>query len=655
MIIVYAGVQADEPERAQPRFPRAAEEPLTVRIRGLLQSLRPSFVVGAAASGSDIIIAEAALLEGADVCFVLPFDVGTFQTTSVEGRGQRWTARYRRLLETVGSNRITEGSLDPDDKDSYTRHNAHLIRFAQALALERGERVWALVIRPHPDDDAGSVSDDFARRAEAQGILTLDLAPLAKRPRGFVAMPYGRRFDPVVRRRYDCDPVFHRIYRPLLEDLDVDWARADLETDSGIIHAGMIEDLANSDVVIVDLATANFNVAYELGLRHVFARSSTLLVYPQLQGTRAGAAPFDINLIRIHRFERGTELTDDQSEDAIRRLRPALAEVLASRSSDSPVHEWFELGAVRGPFRRKAGQDGPVQTDLRLRKAVQSALRSASPDSMLAAASEIAGASDLSESSRIGLRIQLGNGLIREGEYDAATALLEQAEPPADSHLRRTWLQNLAMAYRRIGESSRCDPATAATCREKAQRLLSTAIQEGLGDSETYGILAGLIKRGLDNPKPVMNSPGVAGRFALMHEYYRKGFEVEPTFYTGVNLVMALRLGVRHGVLDEGAAEAEGRLQEALAVTKFLARRAAEADPADFWAAITQAELLLHECFMGRAPAAAAVAAYGKAAVLARPDQLRSAIYQLDFLQKWGDPEDVIDPIRTLFGTASVE
>ncbi|MCU1575277.1 MAG: hypothetical protein JWO93_3359 [Micrococcaceae bacterium] len=655
MIIVYAGVQADEPERMQPRFPRAAEERLAARIRGLLQSLRPSLVVGAAASGSDIVIAEAALLEGADVRFVMPFDVETFQKSSVEGRGQRWTARYQRLLQTVGSNRITEGSLDPDDKDSYPRHNAHLITYAKALARERGERVWALVVRPQPDDDAGSVSDDFAQRAEAQGILTLDLAPLAKRPRGFVAMPYGLRFDPVVRRRYDCDPVFHRIYRPLLEDLDVDWARADLETDSGIIHAGMIEDLANSDVVIVDLATANFNVAYELGLRHVFARSSTVLVYPQLQGTRVGAAPFDINLIRIHRFERGTELTDEQSEGAIRRLRPALAEVLASRSSDSPVHEWFELGGVRGPFRRKAGQDGPVETDLRLRKTVQSALRSASTDSMLAAAAEIAEASDLSESSRIGLRIQLGNGLIRESAYEAATALLEQAEPPADSPLRRPWLQKLAMAYRRIGESSRCSRATAATCREKAQRLLSTAIQEGFGDSETYGILAGLNKRALENRKPAMDNAGVRGRFALMQEYYRKGFEVEPTFYTGVNLVMALRLGIRHGVLAEGAAEAEDRLQEALTVTKFLARRAAEADPTDFWAAVSQAELLLHESFMGRIPAADAVAAYGRAAALARPDQLRSTIYQLDFLQRWGDPENVIDPIRTLFGTVTVE
>jgi hypothetical protein len=82
------------------------------------------------------------------------------------------------------------------------------------------------------------------------------------------------------------------------------------------------------------------------------------------------------------------------------------------------------------------------------------------------------------------------------------------------------------MAYRRVGESSRCEPGTAATCREKAQRLLSTAIQEGFGDSETYGILAGLIKRGLENPQPGMNSAGVAGRFALMQEYYRQGFEV---------------------------------------------------------------------------------------------------------------------------------
>lgn len=187
MIIVYAGVQADAPGRTQPRLPPSAEERLAARVRGLLHSLRPGLVVGAAASGSDIIIAEAALLEGADVRLVLPFDLATFQQTSVQDQGGRWAARYRRLVHTVGLEKISQGSLSPDDQDAYRQHNEDLIKEALTAARQRGDRLRALVIRPVPDDDASapSVSDDFAQRAESHGIPTLDLDPMGQAPPRF--------------------------------------------------------------------------------------------------------------------------------------------------------------------------------------------------------------------------------------------------------------------------------------------------------------------------------------------------------------------------------------------------------------------------------------------------------------------------------------
>ena len=82
--------------------------------------------------------------------------------------------------------------------------------------------------------------------------------------------------------------AFHRVYRPLLEDFDVDWIRADLQTDSGIIHSAMLSDLANSDLVLADLSAINFNVAYELGIRHVFASRSTVLIDPVSPPSNAG-------------------------------------------------------------------------------------------------------------------------------------------------------------------------------------------------------------------------------------------------------------------------------------------------------------------------------------------------------------------------------
>ena len=113
-------------------------------------------------------------------------------------------------------------------------------------------------------------------------MLAIDFDPLPESSRrAFVVMPYGKKKDPRVNRFLQCDPAFHRVYRPLLEDFDLEWTRADLETDSGIIHSAMFSDLANSDLVVADLSAINFNVAYELGIRHVFASRSTVLIDPE--------------------------------------------------------------------------------------------------------------------------------------------------------------------------------------------------------------------------------------------------------------------------------------------------------------------------------------------------------------------------------------
>jgi hypothetical protein len=85
------------------------------------------------------------------------------------------------------------------------------------------------------------------------------LHPVPQSPRrAFVVMPYGRKKDPRVNRFLDCDPAFHRVYRPLLEDFRRRVDQADLQTDSGIIHSAMLSDLANSDLVLADISAVNF-------------------------------------------------------------------------------------------------------------------------------------------------------------------------------------------------------------------------------------------------------------------------------------------------------------------------------------------------------------------------------------------------------------
>jgi hypothetical protein len=137
MIIVYGGCQADEPEQDTPRLASDAAEDLFGRIRGLLESLDPTTLVGALASGADLLFARAALAEGVPLEVLLPFDVATFRKASVEPAGEPWISHYDRITSTA-SVTIADDGLDRSDADIYRRHNIALLDKAEALACPDG-------------------------------------------------------------------------------------------------------------------------------------------------------------------------------------------------------------------------------------------------------------------------------------------------------------------------------------------------------------------------------------------------------------------------------------------------------------------------------------------------------------------------------------
>ncbi|MCZ4541350.1 hypothetical protein QNA14_15135 [Dietzia kunjamensis] len=633
MILIYAGSQPDSEGRAEARFPQATEDEITDRIRGLLHDLKPRLVFGALAAGADIIIAEATRKEGIPFKALLPFDADTFRETSVSGSGNRWTQRYDRLIAEVDFE-----CLDEEVQDSaYADHNAAMLDAAARIAEDEGERLWCLLIRPTPDSATkGSVTDDMASRAEGRGLLTLDIDPLAARARTFVVMPYGTKFDPVLRRDIDCDSVFRRVYRPLLEDLDLAWNRADLATDSGMIHVGMIDDLANSQVVIADLTATNFNVAYELGLRHVFARSSTVLICPKVTGYQYSTPPFDVAPIRAHGFERSLKLTDEEAERAIKALKPAFEEAVATTNSDSPVHEWFDVDVIVPPFARRSQQEADG-TELDLRDTVRKSLKSSDDAEMRAAAGLLATAI-IDEPARGALRIELAVGLIGEGDYGAALALLEIAQPESSSPLHRLWLHQTVMALRRLAERS--DNFEHDNYLKRAEDLLKLALEVGYEDSESYGIWGGLLKRRIlrGSLEPLEE----AATFELMTEYYGRGFRADPQAYTGLNYAMALRLQARKQAPTPSQIAA---LNEALIVTRFLNNIDLGRDPSNPWAIITDAELQLHTALLEGADTNAASIAYAKAGLSASTDVRKSARDQLRFLVAGGDDPSLLKPI----------
>jgi hypothetical protein len=127
----------------------------------------------------------------------------------------------------------------------------------------------------------------------------------------------------------------------------------------------MIEWIAEADLVVGDLQAGNFNVGWELGLRHLLRSGQTLLIRPD--GT---IPPFDLNALRHVGYKQDEQgVSDSAAIEAWAALAPFLASVDESKS-DSPVDAVMEVEQW-GKVRRREARDANWE---RLRKAVTAAL-----------------------------------------------------------------------------------------------------------------------------------------------------------------------------------------------------------------------------------------------------------------------------------------
>lgn len=83
-----------------------AEKDLSLMIIDHIQRHDIGFGFGALAAGSDILIAEALLEEGAELHVILPCPVKTFEALSVKPFGGEWTARYKTCLKSAASVKV---------------------------------------------------------------------------------------------------------------------------------------------------------------------------------------------------------------------------------------------------------------------------------------------------------------------------------------------------------------------------------------------------------------------------------------------------------------------------------------------------------------------------------------------------------------------
>lgn len=150
--------------------------------------------------------------------------------------------------------------------------------------------------------------------------------------KAYVIMPYGGD-DQAKAAEYNM--VYFGLIKAAVSkyDKNMDVQRQDYTSEGGHIMRNVISNIAESDLVIADLSDQNWNVAYELGLRHVMRKFGTILMCSdQTQ------LPYDIEhlnvLIYPADWKNHFEETTDQIAAAIRRA-------LAKERPDSPVFDIF--------------------------------------------------------------------------------------------------------------------------------------------------------------------------------------------------------------------------------------------------------------------------------------------------------------------------
>jgi hypothetical protein len=159
------------------RFPAAAEDKVTARIRVEVDRHPATYAYGALASGGDILWAEALLASGAELHVVLPFARDEFRETSVRSAGEGWVERFERCLAaaTEVSYATEDAYLGDDVLYRYGSELAMGLALLRARYLEADVRQLALWDRGPPMGAASTAIDVATWRA--RGLATTIVTP----------------------------------------------------------------------------------------------------------------------------------------------------------------------------------------------------------------------------------------------------------------------------------------------------------------------------------------------------------------------------------------------------------------------------------------------------------------------------------------------
>jgi hypothetical protein len=354
----------------------------------------------------------------------------------------------------------------------------------------------------------------------------------------FVAQGFGKKTDYTNGRVLDLDASY-AVIRDAVIAAGHECLRADEIVHSGTIDLPMYEQLLRADLVIADLSTYNVNAAFELGIRYGLRPHATIIVAEE-----EFKHAFDVSHIVIRRYKHlGEDIGRKEAERFQRDLKAAIAEIVGSGRTDSPVYTFLQQ--LQPPQVAVAKAAAAVEA------AVEAAVAAA-------AASPLPAGSDGEESKTCKWMLESALAKMnpphgQPSDFAGAKALLDML------HERRP--NDVFVVQQRALATYKCKQPTARDALLAAHKLLQELNPETTNDPETLGLWGAVHKRLWElDPQPDYLSESITA--------YSRGFYLKQDYYNGVNYALLLELRAlqfaRSGMRDDAVAD------------RVLARRARE-------------------------------------------------------------------------------
>lgn len=465
-----------------------------------------------------------------------------------------------------------------------------------------------------------------------------------QKPHAFVAMPFGIKAGPDGKTPVDFDTIWQKLLSEALKLAGFEAFRADKEMRAGDILVDMFQELLVADLVLVDLTVANPNVWYELGVRHALRKRGVVLTYGMLPGASPPKA-FDVYTVR----KMGYQLDADGRLDAptLEKARDDLAAMLAethassTRRKVSPVYQLLphlEQPLWKSLLMSGENESSDVFNDWLRRLSVAKRRRLPGDIMTLADETPVRALAVEGHCAAGNALMTLGQPALALEQYDRALYI------DADDLVAR---QKRLVSLGRVGRM------------EQAQVEAEALTKEHPKDAESWALLGRLEKTrwvaGWCPPGGISNeAERVAARAAASDEQallvnaveaYRRGLLADSrSYFAGINAVtlMCVQREFGHPLDEQQLADAQGAVR--IAVDAALV-----ADPGDYWALATRAEL---ETLRGTP--ASAKTAWQVAVVAAKEDwfNLDSSLQTLILLRQLGVRPETVQAAYTVVETA---